>query len=238
MYNLRRYVLIVSVLVVVMTSSTMAQGQPKSTGAQSEIRSFKITNRDEDAERYNFEVEYTYSGERGKTVYVSAFPLFRDRKRAPDIVCGQGEVEAGSGSVSGTIWSKWSAYPATSTQVRVCFNSYSGGNDRDFGCKIFEASTKWSGSDATDDSAVAGPKPRQFADGRVPAVIRYLEENLNDPYTMKLIRWSKIRIVYLHDERYWYVEVRMRVKNAFGAYILKEAGFYLRHDKVVRTADL
>ena len=113
MYNLRRFVLIVSVLLVVMTSSTVAQGQPKSTGAQSEIRSFKITNRDEDAERYNFEVEYTYSGERGKTVYISAFPLFRDRKRAPDIVCGQGEVEAGSGNVSGTIWSKWSAYPAT-----------------------------------------------------------------------------------------------------------------------------
>jgi hypothetical protein len=86
--------------------------------------------------------------------------------------------------------------------------------------------------------SLIGQMPHQLADGRVPIVIQYLEENLNDPYSMKLIRWSTIQKVYRHDKPYWYVRLRLRAKNGFGAYILKEAGFYLRQNKVVLTDNL
>jgi len=90
-----------------------------------------------------------------------------------------------------------------------------------------------------NDSSAIGQIPNQLADGRVPTVVRYLEANLNDPYSMKLLRWSRVRKVYLANrEPYWYVTLRLRAKNGFGAYILKEAGFYLRHNKVVFTHNL
>jgi hypothetical protein len=78
------------------------------------------------------------------------------------------------------------------------------------------------------DSTLIGQMPRQLADGRVPIVIHYLQENLNDPYSMKLLRWARIQKVYRYEEPFWYVRLRMRAKNGFGAYILKEVGFYIR----------
>lgn len=83
-----------------------------------------------------------------------------------------------------------------------------------------------------------GPIPSQLANGLVPAVVRYLNENLNDPYSMKLLKWSKLRIVYKYNQPFWYVTLRLRAKNGFGAYILKEAGFYLRNNKVVFTDNM
>lgn len=79
-----------------------------------------------------------------------------------------------------------------------------------------------------NDSSAIGQMPHQLADGRIPTVVRYLEENLNDPYSMKLLKWSRVRKVYLANRQpYWYVTLRLRAKNGFGAYILKEAEFYL-----------
>lgn len=90
-----------------------------------------------------------------------------------------------------------------------------------------------------NDSSAIGHIPHQLADGRVPTVVRYLEDHLNDPYSMKLLKWSRVRKVYLANRQpYWYVTLRLRAKNGFGAYILKEAGFYLRHNKVVFTHNL
>ena len=61
----------------------------------------------------------------------------------------------------------------------------------------------------------------------------------DDPYSMKLLKWSRVRKVYLANRQpYWYVTLRLRAKNGFGAYILKEAQFYLRHNKVVFTHNL
>jgi hypothetical protein len=88
-------------------------------------------------------------------------------------------------------------------------------------------------------SSAIGQIPHQLADGRVPTVVRYLEDNLNDPYSMKLLKWSRVRKVYLANRQpYWYVTLRLRAKNGFGAYILKEAGFYLRYNKVVFADNL
>ena len=91
---------------------------------------------------------------------------------------------------------------------------------------------------ATKDLSLAGNMPSQLANGQVPAVIRYLNDHLNDPYSMKLLNWSKLRIVYKNDQPFWYVTLRMRAKNGFGAYILTEAGFYLKNNKVIFTDNL
>jgi hypothetical protein len=88
------------------------------------------------------------------------------------------------------------------------------------------------------DSTLIGQMPHQLADGRVPIVIRYLQDNLNDPYSMKLLRWAKIQKVYRYEQPFWYVRLRMRAKNGFGAYILKEVGFYIRRNRVVLTENL
>ena len=87
-------------------------------------------------------------------------------------------------------------------------------------------------------SSLLGNIPRQLPDGRVPIVIRYLNDSLNDPYSMKLIKWSKIQKVNRNEQPYWYVRLRLRAKNGFGAYILLESGYYIRRDKVVFTEKL
>jgi hypothetical protein len=94
------------------------------------------------------------------------------------------------------------------------------------------------GKQPTAGIALAGPMPTQLANGQVPAVVRYLNESLNDPYSMKLLKWSKVHIVYKYDQPFWYVSLRMRAKNGFGAYILREAGFYLKNNKVVFADNL
>lgn len=86
--------------------------------------------------------------------------------------------------------------------------------------------------------SMAGPIPAQLANGKVPAVIRYLNDNLNDPYSMKFLKWSKLRIVYRYNQPFWYVTLRLRAKNEYGAYILREAGFFLKNNKVVFTENL
>jgi hypothetical protein len=102
-----------------------------------------------------------------------------------------------------------------------------------------EALVKVERSRQVNHSSTVGQIPHQLPDGRVPTVVRYLEDNLNDPYSMKLLKWSRVRKVYLANRQpYWYVTLRLRAKNGFGAYILKEAGFYLRHNKVVFTHNL
>jgi Outer membrane efflux protein len=90
----------------------------------------------------------------------------------------------------------------------------------------------------TKPGSAVGPMPAQLANGQIPAVIRYLNDNLNDPYSMKLLKWSKLRIAYKYDQPFWYVTLRLRAKNGFGAYILREAGFYLKKNIVVFTDNL
>jgi hypothetical protein len=83
------------------------------------------------------------------------------------------------------------------------------------------------------ETTLAGPPPRQLPDGRVPVVIQYLQDNLHDPYSMKLLKWSKVEKRPLNGELFWFVELRYRAKNTFGAYVLAVEGFYIRNNKVV-----
>lgn len=85
------------------------------------------------------------------------------------------------------------------------------------------------------DEAILGKKPAQNKDGAVPLILNYFDENANDPYSMRFVKWSNVEKVYLGNEPHWKVTVKLRAKNAFNAYILSEMDFYIQHNKVVRT---
>jgi LysM repeat protein/predicted nucleic acid-binding Zn ribbon protein len=83
-----------------------------------------------------------------------------------------------------------------------------------------------------------GAKPSQSKDGRVQSVMDYYNENFNDPYSMRFVRWSDIEKIYYQNEPYWAVKVKFRAKNIFNAYILVEETYYIRKNKVVKTQRL
>jgi hypothetical protein len=85
--------------------------------------------------------------------------------------------------------------------------------------------------------ALLGKQPRQLPNGTVPVVVQYLEDNLHDPYTMKLLKWSKVEKASRNGEPYWYVQLRYRAKNTYGAYVLTLGGYYIRNNKVVATSN-
>lgn len=83
-----------------------------------------------------------------------------------------------------------------------------------------------------------GKKPTQAKDGKVPAVMNYFNENYNDPYSMRFVRWSDIEKRHYQKRYYWAVQVKFRAKNTFNAYVLIEEVFYIWKDKVVKTQRL
>jgi hypothetical protein len=76
-------------------------------------------------------------------------------------------------------------------------------------------------------------KPIQLKDGKVPIVIKYFNENLHDPYTMRFIRWSAIEQGIFGGAPCWKVTVKYRAKNVLGAYVLTEETFFIMNNKVV-----
>jgi hypothetical protein len=83
-----------------------------------------------------------------------------------------------------------------------------------------------------------GPKPTQTRDGKIQAVMSYFNENLNDPYSMRFVRWSDVISKNYLGKSYWSVQVKFRAKNLLGAYVLSEMIFYLKNNKVVATEKL
>lgn len=83
-----------------------------------------------------------------------------------------------------------------------------------------------------------GEKPSQSKDGKVQAVMTYFNENYNDPYSMRFVRWSPIEKRLFQNEYYWTVQVKFRAKNTFNAYVLVEEIFYIRKNKVIKTQKL
>jgi LysM repeat protein len=78
-----------------------------------------------------------------------------------------------------------------------------------------------------------GLKPAQSANGAIPAVIKWFQDHLHDPYSARYVHWSKV-VKGLHQgEPFWIVAVRIRAKNAFNAYRLSDYIFYIRHNRVV-----
>jgi hypothetical protein len=85
-----------------------------------------------------------------------------------------------------------------------------------------------------EEDALLGLKPEQSTNGKVPIVMKWFQENLHDPYSMRIVRWSKVEKQTFPNEPYWVVRVRLRAKNSFGAYVLNEYSFFIRHNKIVR----
>ena len=80
-----------------------------------------------------------------------------------------------------------------------------------------------------------GPKPTVDRHGRVPVVMKFFNEFLHDPYSLRIVRWSAVSESYAYDGAAWKVIVRFRAKNVFGAYVLSERAFYIRNNKIVDT---
>ena len=83
----------------------------------------------------------------------------------------------------------------------------------------------------TKKVADIGAKPAQAKDGKVQAVVNYINETFNDPYSVRFVKWSAVEKSF--DS--WKVSVRFRAKNGFNAYILSEMIFYIRKNKVIDT---
>jgi LysM repeat protein len=80
-----------------------------------------------------------------------------------------------------------------------------------------------------------GEKPVQLKDGKVPIVMSYYNEYLNDPYSMRFVRWSPVtKYKYLGIDTFWAVSVKFRAKNVLGAYVLAEETYLIQKGKVAR----
>ncbi len=86
----------------------------------------------------------------------------------------------------------------------------------------------------SESKDIAGTKPQQKANGEVAAVMNWFQNNLNDPYSMKIVNWGKVVKSGLGTEAYWAVMVKIRAKNQYGAYILSQYIFFIRQNKIVR----
>lgn len=91
------------------------------------------------------------------------------------------------------------------------------------------------GKIAVGEAQLIGPKPVQSKDGKIGIILKYFDEVLNDPYSMRIVSWSEITKISLSDGPYWRVFVKYRAKNTFGAYVLSESVFYIRKGKIAST---
>ena len=78
---------------------------------------------------------------------------------------------------------------------------------------------------------VLGPKPSQ--DELYVAFNRYLRPRLNDYSSSEYVSYTPARKVTVKGEPFWVSVLRLRAKNAFGAYMVKEVTMYIRNKDVV-----
>lgn len=89
------------------------------------------------------------------------------------------------------------------------------------------------------EQILLGPKPIQSGwDGGVIPVKSYLRRVLNDYDSSEFVEWSPVNKVYIGKEPYWGVRLRLRAKNAFGAYITRDTYYYIRNNEVVLSKGL
>lgn len=89
------------------------------------------------------------------------------------------------------------------------------------------------------EKLVLGPKPENSAwDGSVLAADRYLKEALNDYSSSEYLSWTTVVKIYVGKEPFWVTKAKIRAKNSFGAYIVKEVVFYIRNEQVVKVQGL
>jgi hypothetical protein len=91
----------------------------------------------------------------------------------------------------------------------------------------------------TAEILILGPKPKNSAyDGRVDAVVNYLRKNLNGYDSSEFVEWSPVTKMEVKGEPFWVVRLKLRAKNAFGAYLVKDTYYFIRKDKVVTAQGL
>jgi hypothetical protein len=91
----------------------------------------------------------------------------------------------------------------------------------------------------TAEILVLGPKPKNSEwDGRVDPVVEYLKNNLNDYDSSEFVEWSPVTKLEVKGEPFWVVRLKLRAKNAFGGYVLKNTFYFIRQNKVVTAEGL
>jgi len=89
------------------------------------------------------------------------------------------------------------------------------------------------------EKIVLGNRPENSAwDGSVRAADRYLKDTLNDYSSAEYISWTKVAKIYIGKEPFWVTRAKIRAKNGFGAFIVKDITFYIRNDNVVKVEGL
>ncbi|HEX7998964.1 MAG TPA: hypothetical protein VF528_11295 [Pyrinomonadaceae bacterium] len=89
------------------------------------------------------------------------------------------------------------------------------------------------------EDAIIGPSPDvNPLTGTVRPVDKYLQNVLNDYSDSEYVAWSPVIRTQQKDGPYWVVKLRLRAKNAFGAKILKDAIFFIRHNQVIKVEGL
>lgn len=89
------------------------------------------------------------------------------------------------------------------------------------------------------EELVLGPKPENSGwNGKVHCVDLYLKKTLNDYGSSEYLEWSPVVRVDVKGEPYWSVKLKLRAKNAFGAYIVKDVLFLIRQNEVVSSVGL
>lgn len=66
----------------------------------------------------------------------------------------------------------------------------------------------------------------------------YLRDNLNDYDSSEFVEWSPVAKLEVKGEPYWVVRLKLRAKNAFGGYVLKNTFYFIRQNKVVSAEGL
>lgn len=84
-----------------------------------------------------------------------------------------------------------------------------------------------------------GDKPKSSSyDGRVQPAVDYLRANLNDYDSCEFVNWYQVVKTTYEKKPAWGVKLRLRAKNAFGAFIVKDVFFYIRQNQVVGVEGL
>lgn len=89
------------------------------------------------------------------------------------------------------------------------------------------------------DANDPGPKPGNSPwDGNVAPAQNYLKQALNDYSSSEYLGWTVCTKVRQGKKVYWETTVRLKAKNAFGAYIVKNVTFWIQDNQVVKVTGL
>lgn len=77
--------------------------------------------------------------------------------------------------------------------------------------------------------------PKVLADGSLMEVRDYLRSTMNDYDSSEFMGWTPLTILFRDGRPYWVIRLKMRAKNAFGAYVIDDSIYFIRNGTVERT---